>query len=129
MRIKKQVVFILLILFSCVLFADSSFIVKKIETIDNNNEYFELANEVKKKLCCKLSTSEANILAENIYELSYEMYCPIILIYFEQKINLFSYKTYLCICFLNEEHNLESLDMHECNTRSINEIFVLPKSM
>lgn len=127
MGTKKQVVLILLMLLSFFVFADS-FVVKEIALMDKNDEYFELVSAAKKKLCDQLSTAEESIAKEGVYELSYGMYYPIVLIYFDYKINMFSNETYLCVCFLDEEHKLASLDIHECKSRKIDEIFVLPKS-
>jgi hypothetical protein len=127
MNIKKQFICILFILFGFDVFADSSLVVKEIASQEKDNEYLELINDTKKKVCDKLSTSEENVLEEAMYELSYKMYCPIVLIYFEHEINPFLSKTYLCVCFLDKEHKLDSLNIQECNTRNLDEIFILPK--
>ncbi len=126
MKSKKYFFCILLSSFMFIAYANSSFIVKEVNLIDKDNEYCPLIKDITEILCDKLSTTEENIIQQDIFELSYNMYCPIILAYYEHKIDLFSVKTYLCICFLDKEKKLISLDIEECKTRNIDEIFVLP---
>ena len=107
--------------------ADTSLEVKKKYSADNI-EYDSIIDEVKERLCDKLSTTEDKIILQDLFELSYKMYNPILLIYYEFKPSLFSSNMYLCICCLDEERKLVSLNIEKCRTRKLNEIFDLPDS-
>lgn len=124
---SKQIFLLFFVLsFTSKVFSDSGLKTSRLSFDEFMNKYSWNEN-VKEKIFNELKISEEEyfiINYENIYEISYMAYTPIILIFFEHQINLFSHEMYVLICTVDENKNLKHIDIQECESRKIEEIFL-----
>lgn len=122
--IKKLLICTVFVVLSSVTFADK--MVKKDLSIEDFGSTYSFKNKIQEILIKEFLIPEAEITDENyeaIYELFYKMYCPVVIIYYEHRWDLFDYRKYLFICTVDENKNLVNIIFQEAQARSVDEIF------
>lgn len=130
MRNKKVFILIFSVFVISQFLYSADLSIKKIETEDFRKNYPLCVDIINKELSQKLDISINEVKVENtsdIFELSYLMYCPIVLIFYLHTKSIFEIEQYVCICMTDENKNLISIDIKECDARNFNEIFILQK--
>lgn len=128
--INKKLIFTFLVLFnSSIMFAEYGIKTSKLMYEEFSKKY--LWNEkVKETIINELKISDDDDLIshyENIYEISYMAYTPIILIYYDHQLNFFNHEMYVIICTVDENKNLKHIDFQKCESRKIEEILIEQK--
>lgn len=130
MKNKKIYILIFLIFSVSQILCAADLSSKKLRKEEFQKKYSLSVNIINEEISKKVDGSIDEVKIDNykdIYELSYLMYCPIVVIFYLHTKNNFEIEQYVCICMTDNNRNIVSINVQKCEARNLDEIFIFQK--